>query len=184
MYWHDGGLEFKVRLVWHLLAVLRLWALLFFYCGGGNLLFRCLLIPGLALVIRLLHYWRLLLINDLLVICLAARCLLNDRWRHLNIDSVVLVAVHIGDYGLILSALPLTVDDKLILVDSRSQLVRTTQEQLELVIEHTFHCDGLPTGEGARYADVTTAPCPLKQVTAWRLESFYDLLLLRRALSR
>jgi hypothetical protein len=184
MYWHYGSLELKIRIVWHLLAVLRLWSLLFFYCGRGNLLLRCLLIPGLGLAIRLLHYWRLLLINDLWVICLAARCLLDDRWRHLHIDSVVLVTVHVGDYGLVLSTLPLAVDDELILVDSRCQLVWTTQEQLELVIEHTFHCDGLPTGKGARYADVTTAPCPLKQVTARRLESFYDRLLLRRALSR
>lgn len=96
------------------------------------------------------------------MVCLAARGLLDDRWRHLHIDSVVLIAVHVGDYGLVLCALPLTVDDELVLMNSRCQLVRTTQQQLELVIEHSFHSDGLPTGEGARYADVTTAPCPLE----------------------
>ena len=191
MHWHNGCLKLEILLIGHLLAVLSLRVLLLFLHSGsrrgGGLLLGCLVDRRLlGLAIRLLLHWRLLVDKLLLVFRLnrATRRLLllllldDSRWGHLHIDSVILIAVYVWDNGLVLSTLPFPVNNKLVLVNSGSQLVRTTQEQLELVIEYSFHGDGLPTGEGSRYANVTPAPRPLEQVTAQRLESLYHRLLL------
>jgi hypothetical protein len=88
-------------------------------------------------------------------------------WLGENLYFVVLVSMIVVLNRLVGRADPFVVNDELVLMDTRSQLVCTIrQQQMKFVLEDSFHRQSLPVGECSSDTNVLTALGPFEKMAA------------------
>lgn len=90
-----------------------------------------------------------------------------NLWHRSNLDVVVPVAVIVPDLRLIISADPLVIDDKLVLIASRC---RHCNLKFELTISDSLHWELFPLTESSSNVDVVAASMPDERMV--RLDRF------------
>ena len=155
MHWHNLCLKVETCLIRHLLIVLWL---------------------GIGVLFRLGRLWRsrLLWFRHRFGWCSGHCCnrgLVRNLYGlgHFNLNYMVFVVAFVSHRRLVISTSPLAIHHKFELVVASGQLVRSLQQELELVGWHTLHRHLLPIGEGASDADIIATASPLEQILAWWL---------------